>query len=121
MQTINHQQTNSPGKLCLQTNEGRAFFLPGQIIRLEARSNYTKIFFTNHLSMVTAKVLKDFEPLLIPSGFIRTHRSHLVNKQYIQQVCSNGIIIMNDQSIADISKRRKATVLKDLQLFTARA
>ncbi len=115
------QQINNSGKLSLPTNNGKAVFLPGQIIRLEARSNYTKIFFTNHLSMLTAKVLKDFEPLLIPSGFIRTHRSHLVNKKYIQQVCSNGTLIMNDQSIADISKRRKAAVLKALQLFTARA
>lgn len=114
MQINHNQQIDSPGKLNLQTNDGRASFLPGQIIRLEARSNYTKIFFTNHLSILTAKVLKHFEPLLIPSGFIRTHRSHLINKQYIQRVCSNGTIIMNDQSVADISKRRKATVLKAL-------
>lgn len=121
MKTNTRKQIKSPVKLSLATNNGKELFLPGQIIRLEAKSNYTRIFFTNHISMLTAKVLKDFETLLIPSGFIRTHRSHLVNKQYIQQVCGNSTIIMNDQSIADISKRRKTTVLKALQLFTCRA
>jgi two-component system, LytTR family, response regulator len=121
MQTNINHIIKHPGKLSLHTNKGKEFFLPGQIIRLEAKSNYTKIYFTNRLSIVTAKVLKEFEPLLMPMGFVRTHRSHLVNKQYIQQVCNNGSIIMKDSSTAEISKRRKTAVLKTLQILTARA
>lgn len=121
MQTNFNQQLKDPGKLSLQTNNGKAFFLPGQIIRLEARSNYTKIYFTNHFSMVTAKVLKDFEPILIASGFIRTHRSHLINTQFIVEVLSNGTIVMNDRSTAGISKRRRAAVLKALHIISVRA
>jgi len=121
MQTKINSQSNNSGKLSLHTNRGKEFFLPGQIIRLEAKSNYTKIYFTNHFSLVTAKVLKEFEPLLMPSGFVRTHRSHMVNKHYILQVRSDGIIVMNDCSIAEISKRRKTAVLKALEILTARA
>ncbi|MBC7890283.1 MAG: LytTR family transcriptional regulator [Ferruginibacter sp.] len=121
MQTKTKQLINTPGKLSLQTNNGKAFFLPGQIIRLQAQSNYTKIYFADHYSLLTAKVLKEFEPLLMPLGFVRTHRSHLVNKQYIRRVCSNGTIIMNDSSTVEISKRRKTAILKALQIITVRA
>ena len=43
MQAKINLQIDNPGKLSLHTNKGREFFLPGQIIRLEAKSNYTKI------------------------------------------------------------------------------
>ena len=113
-------QKNKQLPIKLPTNKGTEFFLPAQIIRLEASSNYTKIYFTNHLSIITAKVLKEFEPQLMPFGFVRTHRSHMVNKQYIQEVCSNGSIIMNDHSTAEISKRRKAEVFNILQVLKVR-
>jgi two-component system, LytTR family, response regulator len=113
-------QKNNDHPIKLPTNKGTEFFLPAQIIRLEAKSNYTKIFFTNHLSIITAKVLKEFEPQLMPLGFVRTHRSHLVNKQYIQEVCNNGSIIMNDHSTAEISKRRRAAVFNVLQILKVR-
>ncbi|MEP7106385.1 MAG: LytTR family DNA-binding domain-containing protein [Ferruginibacter sp.] len=121
MQTKIDPQKNNPGKLSVRTSKGKEFFLPGQIVRLEAKSNYTRIYFTNRFSLVTARVLKDFELLLIPLGFVRTHRSHLLNKQYILQVLSNGTIIMIDNSTAEISKRRKAAVLRSLQVLTVRA
>lgn len=115
-----NQHIDLPSRLSLHTNKGKQFFLPGQIVRLEAKSNYTKIYFINHFSLTTPKVLKKFEPLLMPWGFLRTHRSHLVNKKYILQVC-NGTVIMNDLSTAEISKRRKAAVIKDLQIFRGSA
>ncbi len=113
MQTLN-QQINYSGRLTLQTNEGKLFFLPEQIVRLEARSNYTKIFFVNRPSMLLAKVLKDFELPLIPFGFLRTHRSHLINKKFIHAINNLGEIIMEDDSVAIISRRRKDSVVKSL-------
>jgi two-component system, LytTR family, response regulator len=109
MQTNNHTTIN------LHTNKGIHFFLPDQIIRLEAKSNYTKIFFSNQLPMLLARVLKDFEPSLLPFGFIRTHRSHLVNKNRIVKIDGDGNIFMDDLSIAEISRRKRTEVLRQLQ------
>ncbi|MEP6553444.1 MAG: LytTR family DNA-binding domain-containing protein [Ferruginibacter sp.] len=111
METIN-QQINHKGQLTLQTSDGKLFFLPEQIVRLEARSNYTKIFFVNRPSMLLAKVLKDFELPLIPFGFLRTHRSHLINKKFIHTINNMGEIIMEDASVAIISRRKKNSVVK---------
>jgi len=102
-------------RLVLSTIKGTYFFLPEQIVRLEASTSYTKIYFTDHHSLLLSRVLKAYERLLMPYGFIRTHRSHLVNKNYITQVDNKGNIIMQDSSRAEVSRRKKTEVMKLLR------
>lgn len=95
-------------------------FQPDQIIRLEAESNYTFIHFRNHKPILMAKVLSAYESILSPFGFIRTHRSHLVNSMYISTVDRHGHIIMTDNSIVCLSRRkRKAVSVALVQSITA--
>jgi two-component system, LytTR family, response regulator len=105
----------NPYKLTISTSEGTYFFKPEEIIRLEASSNYTHIYFTNHKMILAAKVLKDFAAQLEPFGFIRTHRSHLINSQYVLSVDTSGQIIMEDASVAEFSRRMKKVALKALK------
>ncbi|MCU0375035.1 MAG: LytTR family transcriptional regulator [Chitinophagaceae bacterium] len=56
-----------------------------QIVRIEACSSYCRIYFTNRQPLLVAKVLQWFEDCLAPAGFVRTHRSHLVNAAYINR------------------------------------
>lgn len=100
--------------ILLATARGRYYFAPEEIIRLEASSNYTNIYFSNRKKIVTAKVLKEFVQLLEPLGFVRTHRTHLVNRQHILSVTPEGNIIMRDDSVAEISRRMKSGVMKIL-------
>lgn len=105
----------SQSTITLATAEGRYFISPEEIVRLEASSNYTRIFFTNKTKIISAKVLKEFVEMLMPFGFIRTHRTHLVNRQHILCVTPEGNIIMKDASVAEISRRMKSGVMKVLK------
>lgn len=107
-------QTNTK-KLAIATQEGTNFYNPQEIVRLQASSNYTLIYFTNKKKILIARVMKDFVKTLEPLGFVRTHRSHLVNRQYILSVLSSGNIIMTDASVAEISRRMKSRVMKTLK------
>ncbi len=92
------------------------FTQPDQIIRLEAVSNYTCIYFNNHRPILMAKVLHEYQSLLEPFGFIRTHRSHLINRQHVTAVDENHLV-MADKSNAGISRRKRKEVMsvfKDL-------
>jgi two-component system LytT family response regulator len=91
---------------------GREIFYaqPAEIIRMEARSNYTYVYFTNHRPVLMAKVLRMYDDLLRPYGFIRTHRSHLVNAEFVDGVDRKGLIRMKDASCAEISRRKKREV-----------
>jgi two-component system, LytTR family, response regulator len=111
MNTIQHDSNRIP----LHTLGGVYFVKPEDIVRLEASSNYTNIFFTNKTRILTSRVLKEFALLLEPMGFIRTHRSHLVNRQHILFVDSHGNITMQDLSKAEISRRKKMSIMKALK------
>ena len=110
------ENTASTFRLTVATTEGTFFFQPEEIVRLEASSNYTYIHFTNRARMFTARVLKDFASHLEPMGFIRTHRTHLVNPQYITYVSPEGKIVMKDESFAEISRRMKTEVMRKLRV-----
>ena len=101
-------------KLALATNAGTFYFSPEQIIRMESCSNYTNIFFKDRRPILASKILKEFEEALVPFGFLRTHRSHLVNRRYITYIGGDSIL-MEDMSKAEISRRRKMEVKKLLK------
>lgn len=103
-------------RVSVSTSEGLYFFNPSEIVRLEASSNYTYIHFINRKPMLIAKVLGDYEDMLSSLGFVRTHRSHLVNKKHILFVDSKGNIFMQDASKAGISRRKRTEVMKALKV-----
>ncbi|MEO8772079.1 MAG: LytTR family DNA-binding domain-containing protein [Ferruginibacter sp.] len=105
---------NSQSKLTVALVDSMLFLSPGDIIRLEAKSNYTKIFLHNKPSIITSKVLKEYEPLLKPFGFIRTHRSHLINKNRVIKIDNKNKILMDDTFVAAISRNKRAGVMKEL-------
>lgn len=93
---------------------GAHHFSPGSIIRLEANDNYTVVHFQGRRPFVVSKVLKIYEEMLRPFGFIRTHRSHLVNKQYVQRI-EKSTLIMQDASVAEVCRRKVKTVRQMLE------
>lgn len=102
-------------KLALATTAGTYFYQPEEIIRLEAESNYTWFFFTQQKALLTSRTLKEYEEILLDHGFIRTHKSHLVNKKHVVQITRDGTLTMIDQSIVEISRRRKEEVVDQLK------
>lgn len=84
-----------------------------QIIRIEGQSNYSKIHFATGQPMTVAKVLHWFEDHLPPQMFARVHRSHLVNKLFVQEINGlnyNNLLLTNGESIA-MSRRKKVLLM----------
>ena len=100
-------------RLPLVDKKGTHHFMTNEIIRLEANNVYTTLYFESHPPFVVSKVLKIYEKLLKPYGFVRTHRSHLVNRQFIRYVTSDTIV-MQDESVAELSRRNKKSVVQQL-------
>jgi two-component system, LytTR family, response regulator len=86
------------------------------IIRIQSISNYSKIYFVDKSHPLTvAKVLHWFEVNLPAEMFLRSHRTHLVNKEHIINVglSSKTMHLSNGEQIA-ISKRRTQWVKQGL-------
>jgi DNA-binding LytR/AlgR family response regulator len=88
-------------------------FEPEKILRIQAQSNYCKIYFIDRRNpMVVAKVLHLLQKQLPPDMFIRVHKSHLLNKQCIKQVSgthTKTAELTNGESI--VFSRRKLDIL----------
>jgi len=102
-------------RLALPTKEGVHFLMPNEIIRCEAVGNYTKFFTDKNRSYLISKTLGDYDTLLTPHNFIRTHKSHLVNKKFISFIDHDGFAILKDNSKVEVSRRRKEDVMSALK------
>ncbi|MES2774120.1 MAG: LytTR family DNA-binding domain-containing protein [Bacteroidota bacterium] len=98
-------------KLAISNSDGTFFFDPQLITRLEGESNYTRFHLVNHRPILVSKTIKEYEDLLLPHGFIRAHKSHLVNKRHIISITADGQLMMEDKTLLEISRRRKESVL----------
>jgi two-component system LytT family response regulator len=101
-------------KLALSTMEGVFFFEPAQIMRLEGESNYTRFYFTDQKPILVSKTMKDYEEILTEHGFIRAHKSHLVNRKFVKHMDKDGLLWLTDGSHITVSRRKKDEVMKEL-------
>jgi two-component system, LytTR family, response regulator len=100
--------------IAVRTCTGVFYFAPQEIIRCEASSNYTKLYFNNNKTLLVAKTLRTYETILDACNFIRIHHSSLINKSYIEKVEQNGTVILKDGSVLITSRRRKQFIKKQL-------
>jgi two-component system, LytTR family, response regulator len=92
----------------IPTNKGNKLVLEGDIIRIEACSNYCKIFFRNEHPLVVAKVLHWFQDMLPEENFCRIHRTHLVNRLYVIDIVERSMLRLSNGELLQISRRRKS-------------
>ena len=81
------------------------------ILYCKAENNYTQVF-TKRKKLIISKTLGHYESILIPYGFMRLDRSHLVNLSYIEQIDKSSLEVqLTDQSRIPFSGRRKKELL----------
>ena len=94
-------------KLALSTTDGVSFFEPFFILYCEAENNYTRFIFSNHKPILISKTMGEYEEILSDHGFIRIHKSYLVNKKHITKLDREGMVWMIDGKALAVSRRRR--------------
>lgn len=98
--------------ISIATSKGVSRLQLENIIRIQSISNYCRIYFADKSYPLTvAKILHWFEENLPEDMFLRTHRTHLVNRQHISKVAllTKTLHLTNGEAIS-ISKRRRQWV-----------
>lgn len=100
-------------RLSVPSMNGVLFLPLSDIIRLQAMGSYCTIFLTQHKKVMASKPLADFEPFLVENGFVRIHKSHLINVgQVVRYVKGEGgSVVMTDESEVSVSRTKKAELL----------
>ena len=102
-----------PQKISLQIGNDLKIIDVNDIMYLEADDNYTKLFIHQEI-IIVSKTLKHFESLLDKVKFFRSHKSYLLNINYVDKIIKNEnnhyAILKNDITLL-IARRR----LKDFK------
>lgn len=107
-------QNNKYKKLVLNTSESTYIVDIKDIIRCESDNNYTTFFTLSTNKIVMSKTLKEYENILPQDIFIRVHRSHIVNINYISRIIKHSYfyILLKNNTEIPVSPKKKSLLLK---------
>ena len=102
--------------IALPDQNGFAIVEVDKIVRCEGLRNYTRIIFKEGEERVVSRTLLEFENLLSPLGFIRIHRSHLVNISNVVRYIKSqgGYVELKTGEQLKVSPKHKEEVLDKL-------
>ncbi|WP_395053588.1 LytR/AlgR family response regulator transcription factor [Flavobacterium sp.] len=104
----NHQ------KLMLKTADKIYSVNIQDIVNCESDKNYTTFHFVNAPKLIVSSNLKEYETLLSPFNFFRSHQSHLINMAYFDHFIKTdggNTIVLKNKSIIPLAIRNKGEFL----------
>ncbi|MEM8523790.1 MAG: LytTR family DNA-binding domain-containing protein [Bacteroidota bacterium] len=106
-------------RIALPVAEGLLFVDVEDVVRLEAEGAYTHLYLQNGEHIFLSKRLKYFEDLLENwNSFYRSHRSHLVNINYVKKFNRNeNLLLLDSGTNIPIARERKVEFEKLLREF----
>jgi two-component system LytT family response regulator len=103
-------------KMAVPTLDGLIFINLKEVVRLEAKSNYTQINLENGEMLMATRTIKDYEDILPETLFCRIHNSHIINLQKIEKYHKGrgGYVVLEDGSEIEVAIRRRQEFLRRL-------
>jgi len=110
------QPNDEDTTIALPETNGFSIVKVKDIIRCEGERNYSRIFFINGKSVLISRTLLEFDNMLVPHGFFRIHRSHLISLRNVNRYLKSdgGLIEMIDKTQLPVSPKFKDELLNRL-------
>lgn len=102
-------------KLTLTSGDRTHAIDPADIAWCQAADSYTELHLGDERRFVSARTLKDYDEMLAPLGFIRVHKSALVNRRHVDGIDGEGRVRMRSGTRVEISRRRMKEVTELLR------
>lgn len=102
-------------KLTLTHGDRTHAVSPEQIAWCEADNNYTALHLLDDRRFISARTLKDYDEMLSPFGFIRVHKSALVNRTHVEGIDGEGRVRLRNGVRVEVSRRRLEEVIRELR------
>ena len=108
--------TKETKKIVLNSHDKMQVVGLNEIVRCEADRNYTKFILINKRSILVSGSLKEYDEMLSPFGFFRSHHSHLVNLSFIDRLekRDGGMLVMKDDSEVPVASRKHSELVATL-------
>ncbi len=115
----NLKTLNKPKKIVLSTLDYVHVVDIQHIIKCQSSVNYTVFHLHDGKEIVVSKTLKEFDEQLSPYGFYRTHKSWLINLNFVSGYNrrDGGMAVMEDGSEIPVSISRKEDFMEILRAY----
>ena len=100
-------------KLTLSTGDRSYFVPPSDVMHCTADDNYTELHLADGRRFVSARTLKEYEEMLEPWGFLRVHRSSLVNRAAVSHLDDSHLVLKSGTRV-EVSRRKREEVMRAL-------
>lgn len=105
-------------RIIIETSLTEELVLLNDIVKIDAKENYTMIYLFDGKNILSNKSLSKIEEKLNPS-FCMCHKSHIVNINRIARIHKDFKIEMTNGMIVPLSRRRKNECIKYIQEYYA--
>lgn len=117
------QQNYSPNmpnafeKIGISGLDGVHFVRLRDIVRLEAEDNYTHFMLKTGNKITASKTIKAYEDTLIRLNFVRVHKKHIVNMNYMKTYIKGegGYLVLENGETIEVSRRKKASLMDSVR------
>lgn len=117
----NLHQKQSPHKmrLCIPSLKGFQVIELDDILYAESSGNYTNLYFQNKAMVCTSKPMHEYEKLLEDAGFVRIHKSILVNLFHIKEYLrgEGGSVILSNGHEVEVARRKKDLLIAKMKEY----
>lgn len=121
---FNHKQLEVAGSLYNNTTNTKHIALKNvesidivdiqDIIYCKSEGAYTTFYLVNKSKITMSKIIKEYETILVPYGFFRSHQSYLVNLNYLKKYFREGHLVLQNGEKIPVSTRKKEEVMRYL-------
>ncbi len=108
-----------PESIMINHSKGYFFIKVNDIVRLEALGSYCKVYTQDGETVTTSKTLKKLSALLNPEIFMRIHKTHIVNLNYVKEykTSGDGTAILKDGTTIKVAVLKRAEFKQRLIAF----
>lgn len=89
------------------------------IVHIEGQGNYSTVVFTDEPKLLLSRTIGDFEDMLPGSGFVRVHRSHIINMRHIRRILPGRrprVLLTNGDEVS-VSNRYRGILMGQLNVI----
>ena len=119
LHNLQQKQSLKNMKLCLPSVKGFQVVKLNDILYAESLGNYTNFHFINQHPICTSKPIHEYEELLADAGFVRIHKSCIVNLLHVKEYLKGdgGTVILSNGHQVEVARRKKDFFLNRMKEF----
>ena len=119
LHNVQQKQLHRNMRLCIPSLKGFQVVELDEILYAEAQGNYTNFHFVRQHSVCTSKPIHEYEELLADTGFVRIHKSYLVNLLHIKEYIrgEGGSVLLSNGTEIEVARRKKDIFLIKMKSF----